>query len=132
MIVKTGSEMRSDAPVRVVGLQVVVTFALAALALIWGVDAAKAVLLGGAVALLPNAWFAWAVARGGRGANEQSTRQAAVSAGARVLGQWIAKVALTVALMVLVIVKTDVAGLGFFVGLGVALLAQLAVPLVGG
>lgn len=111
---------------RVVGLQVVAMLALTLLALAWGADAAKAVFLGGAVALVPNGCFAWAVVRSGGSASEQG----AVLAGGRLFGQWLAKVALTVALMVLIFANAQVSGLGFFIGLGVTLLVPLAAPLV--
>ena len=48
------------------------------------------------------------------------------------IGRWVVKVALTVVLLVAAIVVADAGGLGFFVGLGAALLAPLASPLVGG
>ena len=129
-IVKIGSEKRPNIPVRVVGLQIVATVMTAVPALIWGLDMAKAVFLGGMAAFLPNACFAGVLARCGRGAPERPAQHGAILAGSRLLGQWIAKVALTVALLALLIVEAEVVGLGFFIGLSVALLAPLAAPLV--
>lgn len=129
-IVKIESEKRPNIPLRVVGLQIVATLATAVLALIWGLDMAKAVFLGGMAAFLPNACFAGVLARCGRGAPERAAQHGAILAGGRLLGQWIAKVALTVALLALLIVEAEVVGLGFFIGLSVALLAPLAAPLV--
>ena len=57
-----------------------------------------------------------------------SREQALLEAG-RTLGQWAAKMALTIAFLVGAIVVLDMGRLGFFVGLGVALTAQLAAPL---
>lgn len=110
-------------PLRVVGGQVAVTVVAAALALVWSADAAKAVFCGGAVAFLPNACFALAVERAGK---EQATAEAAA-----LLGRWVVKFALTVALLVLAIAVAGLGGVAFFVGLGVALAAPLGAPLLG-
>ena len=130
VIVRTEPARHSDKPVRVVGLQVFVTLAMAALGLIWGGDAAVAVFLGGAVVFLPNAYFAWAILRTRVREEGQPARQIAALATGRLLGQWLAKIALTVALMMVVLAAGGMASLGFFVGLSAALLAQLAAPLV--
>lgn len=94
----------------------------------WSFDAAKAALLGGTVAFLPNAYFAWATARVGRKAI--AGPEEAVWAAGKLLGQWGAKAALTVALLVAVIALAKPAALAFVCGFGVALLAQLGAPLV--
>ena len=118
------AKRRLGVPSRVVGGQVAVTVVAAALALIWSADAAKAVFCGGAVAFLPNAYFALAIERaGGKG-------QATVEAAA-LLGRWGVKFALTVALLVLAIAVAGLGGVAFFVGLGVALATPLAAPLFG-
>ena len=116
---------RVGAPLRVVGGQVAVTGLAAALGLIWGVDAAKAVFFGGAVAFLPNAVFAWAVERAGDGVHA-STEAVAL------LVRWGVKLALTVVLLVLAIAVADVGGGAFFVGLGLALATPLLSGLVAG
>ena len=126
----TASDTRARGPLRVVGLQAAVAVAVAALALIWGVDEAKSALLGGFVVVLPNAYFAWATTRPLRSAHAEQPE--AVREAGRMLGRWGVKVALTVALLVAAIVVADAASFGFFAGLGAALLAPLASPLVGG
>ena len=108
-----------------VGLQAVATLLASAAVLAWRTDEAVPALLGGMVAFLPNAYFAWAITRVG-----PSDTAYVVLAG-RALGQWVAKVALTVALLVAAFVA-GVGGVGFFIGLGVALLAMLGAPLVAG
>ena len=120
--------VQARGPIRVVGLQSAVAIAVAALMLIGGVDEAKSALLGGFVVVLPNAYFAWAATRPLRGGTDE---HAVLEAG-RLIGRWVVKIALTVALLVAAIVLADAGGLGFFVGLGAALLAPLASPLVGG
>ena len=108
---------------RLVGVQAVAAAAVAAVAAMWGAEAAKAASLGGAVALLPNAYFAWAAGRTAAG------RTAYAEAGL-LLGRWGVKLALAVTLLVFAIVVADVGGGAFFAGLGVALAAQFAAPLV--
>ena len=120
--------VQARGPIRVVGLQSAVAIAVAALMLIGGVDEAKSALLGGFVVVLPNAYFAWAATRPLRRTDDQ----AALLEAGRLIGRWGVKIALTVALLVAAIVLADAGGLGFFVGLGTTLLAQLASPLVGG
>ena len=125
----TADDARRLGPIRVVGLQAAVAVAVAALMLIGGVDEAKSALLGGFVVVLPNATFAWAATRPlRRGADDRAASLEAY----RLIGRWVVKIALTVALLVAAIVLADAGGLGFFVGLGAALLAQFASPLVGG
>ena len=119
---------RERTPARVVCLQVATSFGAAAWALLWGFDAAKAVLLGGAVAFLPNAYFAWATARAAHKAI--AGPEEAVWAAGKLLGQWAAKAALTVTLLVAVIALAKPVALAFVCGFGVALLAQLGAPLV--
>ena len=126
---------RRDA-VRVVGAQVGATAVVAAVAALWGLDAAKAALVGGAVAFLPNAYFAWANARDGGERRvlavpeEAAEAQRAVVAEAgRLLRRWSGKLALTVALMVIAIVGLGVGSGAFFAGLALALAAQHAAPL---
>ena len=111
-------------PVRVVGVQVAAAATAAAVAAMWGTEAAEAAFLGGAVAFLPNAYFAWA-ARG----RSVAGRLAYPEAG-RLLARWGVKLALAVMLLVFAIVVADVGGGAFFAGLGVALAAQFAAPLV--
>ena len=121
--------VQARGPIRVVGLQSAVAIAVAALMLIGGVDEAKSALLGGFVVVLPNAYFAWAATRPLRRATDD---HAALLEAGRLIGRWVVKIALTVALLVAAIVLADAGGLGFFVGLGATLLAQLASPLIGG
>lgn len=121
--------VRPRGPVRVVDLQAAVTAAVAALMLVGGVDEAKSALLGGFAVVLPNAYFAWAAMRPLR---PRPTEQEAMLAAGGLIGRWVVKIALTVVLLVAAIVVADAGGLGFFVGLGAALLAPLASPLVGG
>ena len=123
-------------PVRVVGAQVGVTAVVAAVASIWGLEAGRAALVGGAVAFLPNAYFAWAGARRGgerptpSGPEEAAAAQrAAVAEAGQLLRRWGGKLALTVALMVIAIVGLGVGSGAFFAGLGLALAAQHLAPL---
>lgn len=109
---------------RVVGVQVGAAAGAAAVAAMWGADAAKAAFLGGAVAFLPNAYFAWAA--GGRTA----TGRTAYAEGGRLLGRWGVKLALAATLLVFALVVADAGGGAFFAGLGAALAAQFAAPLV--
>ena len=125
---KTADASRGG-PIRVVGLQAAVAVVVAALMLIGGAEEAKSALLGGFVVVLPNAYFAWAATRPLRGGTDD---RAALTEAGRLIGRWVVKIALTVALLVAAIVLADAGSLGFFVGLGAALLAQLASPLVGG
>ena len=122
-------ERRWSTPARVVGLQVVVALAVAAVALAWSVAQARSALIGGIVAILPNAYFAWATNRAGRRAGGEGE---AVAAAGKLLGQWLVKIALTVALLIAALVLAGAGGIGFFAGLGAALLAPLAAPLLGG
>lgn len=119
-----------------VGVQAGVTAVVAALAALWGLEAAKAALVGGAVAFLPNAYFAWASAGHGgdrpapSGPEQAAAAQRAAVAGAgRLLRRWGGKLALTVALMVIAIVGLGVGSGAFFAGLGLALAAQHLAPL---
>lgn len=103
----------------------------AAIAAIWGADAAKAALLGGAVAFLPNAYFAWAgLGRRPVAGDRAAMRRAATAEAGRLLGRWGVKLALTVTLLLFAIVVADAGGGAFFAGLGMALAAQFAAPLV--
>ena len=126
----TVDETRRNGPLRVVGLQVAVAVLVAALMLIWSADEAMSALLGGFAVVLPNAYFAWAATRPLR--RTGAAAHEAVREAGKLLGRWVVKIALTVALLVAAIVVADAGSLGFFAGLGVALLAQLASPLVGG
>lgn len=107
----------------VVGGQVAVTGLAAALALISGVDAAVAVFFGGAVAFLPNAVFALAMA--GVDGKLPATVEAAA-----LLGGWVAKLLLTVVLLLLAIAVANLGGAAFFVGLAVSLATPLALPVL--
>ena len=100
---------------------------VAALALTWSVDEAKSTLLGGIVAFLPNAYFAWAAGRGGRGLDGE---HGAVVEGGKFLGRWLVKMGLMVALLVIALGVLRAGSLGFFIGLVAALMAPLAAPLV--
>ena len=111
-------------PLLVVGGQVAVTGLSAALASIWGVDAAKAVFFGGAVAFLPNAVFALGTAAMARAGG----RLPATVEAAGLLGGWVAKLVLTVALLLVAIAVAKVGSGAFFIGLAVALATPLAVP----
>ena len=125
-----GMDRRWGTPVRVVALQAAVTLVVAALALAWSVDEAKSAFLGGLVAFLPNAYFAWVASRAGRG--EQDAAQEAVVEGGRFLGRWLVKMGLTVTLLVVALAVLGAGSLGFFVGLIAALLAQLGWPFLDG
>lgn len=118
---------RWGTPVRVVALQAVVTVAAAALAIAWSMDEAKSAFLGGLVALLPNAYFAWAVSRGGKDAVQEAALE-----GGRFLGRWLVKMGLVVALLVATLAVWEVGSPGFFLGLVAVLMAQFAGPLVAG
>lgn len=131
----TELDWRSVGPVHVVGLQVFVSLALSALGLIWGWEVAKAVFLGGAVAYVPNACFAWVIAwdnrRRAKGkARERSAREIAEQATMRVYIQWLMKAIWMVLLLTLVIADGAMASVGLFVGLGATLLAPMAAPWV--
>ena len=106
-------------------MQAVVSVAVAALALIASVDAAKAALVGGMVVVLPNTYFAWTLTR-----TTAASRERALLEAGKMLGRWGVKMALTVALLVVAIVVLEMRGLGLLAGLGAALMAQLAAPLV--
>ena len=126
----TGSGRRWGTPVRVVALQAAVTVVVAALALAWSVDEAKSAFLGGLVAFLPNAYYAWAASRAGRGG--QDAAQDAVIEGGKFLGRWLVKMGLVVVLLVVALTVLKAGSLGFFIGLIAALVAPLATPLVSG
>ena len=131
----TELDWRSDGPVHVVGLQVFVSLALSALGLIWGWEVAKAVFLGGAVAYVPNACFAWVIAWDNRRraegkARERSAREIAARATLRIYLQWMMKATLMMWFLAFVIADGAVASLGLFVGLGATLLTPMAAPLV--
>ncbi len=121
---KPSGSGRWGTPVRVVALQAAVTVVVAVLALAWSVDEATSALLGGLVALLPNAYFAWAASRAGRGGQE------AVVEGGKFLGRWLVKMGLMVALLVVALGVLGAGSLGFFVSLMATLMAPLASPLV--
>ena len=125
----THAGRRWGTPVRVVALQAVVTVVVAALALAWSADEAKSAFLGGLVALLPNAYFAWAANRAGRGG--RGAAQEAVVEGGKFLGRWLVKMGLMVALLVAALGYLGAGSLGFFTGLVATLMAPLASPLVG-
>ena len=124
----TAGEARCGVPFRVVALQTAATALAAAVAVAWGADAAVSVLLGGAVAVVPNACFAWTL-RGGGGVADGAE---AAGAAAGVLLRWVGKMALTVGLLVLALRFLTVAYAAFVVGLAVAVLAPLGAPLVIG
>ena len=126
---ETTPSKRWEIPARVVGMQAVASVAVAALALMASVEEAKAALVGGMAAVLPNAYFAWTLARAAA-ARVDSSERALLEAG-RTLGRWGAKMALTVALLVVAVAVLEMGGIGFFAGLGAALMAQLAAPLAG-
>lgn len=123
--VETASGVRWSVPARIVALQVLAGVALAVAALVWGVDAATEAIVGAMVAFLPNACFAWWIARAGRIAPAGAVLQAGVA-----LGGWGLKMALVVLLLVLAIGVARMGSLAFFVGLGVVLLVSLASPLL--
>ena len=125
-----GSGRRWGTPVRVVALQAAVTVVVAALALAWSADEAKSVFLGGLAAFLPNAYYAWAASRSGRGG--QDAAQDAVIEGGKFLGRWLVKMGLVVVLLVVALTVLKAGSLGFFIGLIAALVAPLATPLVSG
>ena len=112
-------------PLLVVGGQVVLTGLSAALASIWGVDAALALFFGGAVAFLPNAFFALAALALAHGKLPARVEAAAL------LGGWVAKLVLTVALLLIAIAVAKVGGGAFFVGLAVSLATPLALAVAG-
>ena len=121
----TADDRRWGVPARVIALQLGAATLVALVALWWGADAAVSALLGGVVAVVPNAWFAWRL-RGGEAAGDQS---AVARAAAGLFGQWLVKLALTVTLMLAAITLLDAIGPAFFVGLAAALLAPLAAAL---
>jgi len=111
-----------------VALQAAVTVVVAALALAWSVDEAKSAFLGGLVAFLPNAYFAWAASRAGHGGQEAA--QKAVIEGGKFLGRWLVKMGLMLVLLVVAVAVFKVGSVGFLIGLVAALMAPLATPLV--
>lgn len=121
----TAGAVRCGVPFRVVALQAAATALAAAVALAWGAEAVVSVLLGGAVAVVPNACFAWTL-RGGSDADGAGAMRAA----AGVLLRWIGKMALTVGLLVLALGFLTPVYAAFVAGLAVALLAPLGAPLV--
>ena len=113
----TADESRWGVPFRVVALQAAATALTAGVALAWGGGAAASALLGGAVACLPNACFAWTL----RGESGAATG---------VLVCWVGKLALTVGLLLVALVFLAPAREAFVAGLAVALLVPLGAPLV--
>ena len=109
-------------------MQAAVTVVVAALALLWSVDEAKSAFLGGLVAFLPSAYFAWAAGRAGSGGRDAA--QEAVVEGGKFLGRWLVKTVLMVALLVVAVAVLKVGSLGFLIGHAAALMAPLAAPLV--
>lgn len=103
-------------------MQLVATGLVTAAALWWSPRAAFSALLGGVAVLVPNACFAFWLGRGGTAADGLAAAQAA----AGLLGQWLAKVVLTVALLLAAIAMVDVAAAAFVIGLAAALLAPVA------
>ena len=120
----TAGAARCGVPFRVVALQAAATALAAAVALAWGGEAVVSVLLGGAVAVVPNACFAWTLRGGG------ADGAGAMRAAAGVLLRWVGKMALTVGLLVLALGFLTPVYAAFVAGLAVALLAPLGAPLV--
>lgn len=119
---------RWGVPARVVALQFAATVLIAAAGLWWSQSATLSALLGGVVVFVPNACFAFWLGRAKPGADVEGASRAA----AALLGQWAAKLALTVALLLGVVVTVDVIPAAFVAGLLVASLAPLAMPWTGG
>jgi len=111
-------------------LQTAVTVVVSVAALAWSVDEAKSAFLGGIVAVVPNAYFAWAASRARR--SGPVAEHEAVLEGGKFLGRWLVKMGLMVALLVVALAVLKVGSLGFFVGLVAALMAQFASPWMGG
>ena len=122
---ETAPRERWETPARVVGLQAAASVTAAALASMASAEEAQAALVGGMVAVLPNAYFAWTLTR-----TEAAGRELALLEAGRTLLRWGVKMAWTIALLVLAIVVLEMGRIGFFVGLGAALVAQLAAPLI--
>ena len=101
---------------RIVVLQIVVVLVTASVLSLVGSAQAEAALWAGVVCVPPAAMFAWSANR---------TRQAG-----RVLGQGVAKMIATVALMALVFANVKPEALGFFVAFAAASLAYVVAPLV--
>lgn len=113
-----------EIPYRVVGLQAAVTVLVALIALGWGAEAMKGALIGGIAGFVPNLYFAWSAMRLGN--------LAPMSAGAGILGRWVTKVVMTVALVAIAIGVLKVGGLAFFITFSVVLLVPMLAPLMQG
>lgn len=101
-------------PYRIVVVQILTAVVGTAAALFWDSAAALAALLAAVSVVTPNALFAWRVETAGPATDR------AAEAARRALGQAVAKVVLTVALMAMVFVWFRPAALPFF-GMVVAL-----------
>ena len=124
----TAAGWRWGVPARIVALQLAATVLVAAAGLWWSQSAALSALLGGVAVFVPNACFAFWLGRGEAGADAAGATRAA----AALFGQWLAKLGLTVALLLGVVVAIEVVPAAFVAGLAVTLLAPLAMPWTGG
>lgn len=113
-------------PYRVVCLQVIVVSAVALLMLLEGTKQAGSAVLGGAVGVLPNAYFAWVTARSPR---RNSGWSPELEAG-RLLGQGVVKLVVAIGAMVIVFRNGQFEPFGFFCAFVAAWSAQLFAPLL--
>lgn len=122
-------------PFRIVGLQVIAVVAAALLMLFEGTRQAGSAVLGGTVIVLPNAYFAYAVARRLRLEHDSHGHHDAGDgnlAAMRLLGRGASKLVLAAVLMGLVFSFVRVEPLGFFGAMTVALLVQVLAPFLAG
>ena len=115
-------------PFRIVGLQVAAVVAVCLLMLFSGLSQAASALLGGAVIVLPNALFAFGVARRlSLDGDDARLREAR-----RLVGHGTFKWLLSAVLMALAVSTVALEPLGFFAALTVAVVMQMIAPLLPG
>ena len=113
-------------PFRIVGLQVAAVVAVCLLMLFSGLPQAASALLGGAVIVLPNALFAFGVARRlSLDGDDARLREAR-----RLVSHGTFKWVLSAVLMAVAVAVVTLEPLGFFAALTVAVVTQMIAPLV--
>ena len=113
-------------PFRIVGLQVAAVVAVCLLMLFSGLPQAASALLGGAVIVLPNALFAFGVAR----RLSLDRDDARLREARRLVGHGTFKWVLSAVLMAVAVSVVTLEPPGFFAALTVAVLTQMIAPLV--
>ena len=124
----TVSALAMAVPFRIVGLQVAAVVAVCLLMLFSGLSQAASALLGGAVIVLPNALFAFGVARRlSLDGDDARLREAR-----RLVGHGAFKWLLSAVLMAVAVSTVALEPLGFFAALTVAVVMQMIAPLLPG